>query len=134
VEELNASVIIKILNAEFCDYVNVQMGSMRMYCVRHSRAQLRQLTAARQFSSRGAVRVCNDYTCSRVTLTSMANVQRDEWLDHQHHYLPQMSSMALRPTEEGLSPQIGETSAFQRHWASKVFTICKVGQIMELTI
>jgi hypothetical protein len=121
----------------FCDYVNVQMGingSMRMYCVRHSRTRLRQLTAARPFSSRGAVRVCNAYTCSRVTLTSMASVQRDERLGHQHHYLPQTSSMAQRPTEEGLSTQIGETSAFQRHWASKGFAICKVGQTMELTI
>jgi hypothetical protein len=88
-------------------------GSMRMYCVRHSRARRRQLTAARQFSSKGAVRVWNYYTCSRVTLTSTASVQRDERIDHQHHYLPQTSRMAQRPTEECLSPQIGETSAFR---------------------
>jgi hypothetical protein len=30
-----------------------------------------------------------------------------------------MSSMVQRPNEEDLRPQIGETSAFQKHWASK---------------
>jgi hypothetical protein len=109
-------------------------GSIRIYYVRQSRARQRQLTAARQLSARGAVRVCRDYTCSWVTLTSMASVEADERLDHQHHYLPQTSSMAQRPTEKSLSPQIGETSDFQRHWASKVFTISKVGQIMEFNI
>jgi hypothetical protein len=41
--------------SEFCDYINVQKGmngSMCMYCVRHSRARLPQLTVARLFSSR----------------------------------------------------------------------------------
>jgi hypothetical protein len=95
-------------------------GSMRMYYVRHSRARLCQLMAARLFSSRCAVHLCSDYVCSRVTLTSLASVHRDEQLDHQHNNLPQTGSMAQRPSEEDLRPQIGETSAFRKHWASKV--------------